>query len=204
MNISLEAILTFVGAIVLGILLIRLGRQITLALMGLGVVGALVVGALALFEQAQASREAAKAAKVTAVGQTVESTTLTLLISLLVVVVILAAIAVIYFWLRPRRMERWLVTQQCQRPGQWAPGPNARWRQTGVGGPLVEGTSTQRMLEQLMQLETLRLLRDMRMGWGPSQNLHRRYGVPERNCEENPCQGRRLRTGFEGESRHTL
>jgi hypothetical protein len=159
-----EVILVLAGAAVLGALLIRLGRQIALALMGAGIVGVLVIGALALLEQAQAGREAAKAAKVMAVGQTAGSITLTVLVALLAVVVVLAAAAIGYFWLRARRAERWLIPQQHQRPGRWAPGPNAHWQQTDDRPTLAGGAGMQQMLEHLMQLEALRLLREMQTG----------------------------------------
>jgi hypothetical protein len=83
---------------------------------------------------------------------------------LLVIVVILALATVIYFWLRAQRAEKWLVTQQRQQPGRWAPGPNARWQQADDRPTLVGGTGMQQMLEHLMQLEALRLLREMQTG----------------------------------------
>ena len=148
-------ILIGVGLGILGVLLLRVGRQIArflLALGGLGVAGAV---AYALVAQASATRQAAQAARVAGAGQAVGGLATTVLAVLLTGVVLAAVIGGGYLTFRLRRAERRLGARH------WMLGPDAHWGQLGQrdGGT---GEQWQQTLQQLLLLETLRVLRDLR------------------------------------------
>jgi hypothetical protein len=127
MSVSPEVIVGIIGAIVLGIVLIKLGRQIAVFLLVGGIVAAVVAVALAILNQAEATRQVAQAATVASAGQASASIGVTILGTLLAVVVIGGGLGVAYLTWRVRRAERRLDRQR----GQWKPGPNARWKQQG-------------------------------------------------------------------------
>lgn len=139
-------------AVVLGVLLIasrvlaKVGALLLVA--GLVVVAALV--AVASAQQARATQVAATAAAVASGGQTMA----TVAIVFLVVVVLALAGLTGYLYLRLRRAE--------SRP-RWAPGPNALWRRIGEEPPAAfGGGDLAQALQNLILLETLRTLRDLR------------------------------------------
>lgn len=102
--------------------------------------------------QAQAAIEAARAAQIAAAGQAVNSALLTALVvatgfTLLAVLIVLAYLV-------------YTRQKQQQKAGKWLPGPNARWgRVEDASRPvaLPQGDP----LQQLVQLELLRYLRQM-------------------------------------------
>lgn len=158
---------------VLGILLLRLGRQIARFLLALGGLGAVGAVAYALVAQATATRQAAQAAAMASTGQTVGSLTTTILAVLLLVTVLAAAIGGGYLAFRLRRAEgrsaKW-----------WMPGPDAYWgrlapRGEGTGEPLHQ------TLQQMLLLEMLRMLRDLRRPQSPSVF----YGGPALNAPDD-------------------
>jgi hypothetical protein len=127
-NISPELILIIAGAILLGVILIRLGRQIAIFLLVGGGIAAVIVVGLAILDQAEATRQAAQVATVASAGQTGA----TILATMLVIVVIGGGLGIAYLVWRLRRTERRLERQQ----GQWQPGPNVRWSQQSQPEPL--------------------------------------------------------------------
>jgi len=131
--------------------------------------------AWALGEQASATRQIAAAATVSAAGQTAGSVTATVLTILLVLVLLGAGGAVGYLWLRMKRLERQL-SGPTPRTGRWASGPNARWEQADPESHAV----TADPLGQLVQLEVLRTLRELR---------GTRQAQPALTVEEDPDAG---------------
>jgi len=113
--------------------------------------------AWALGEQASATRQIAAAATVSAAGQTAGSVTSTVLAVLLALVLLVAVGAVLYLWLRMKALERQLPGP-APRTGRWAPGPHARWEPAEPEGRAVAADP----LAQLVQLEVLRTLRELR------------------------------------------
>jgi len=133
------------------VLVVRYGK----ALLLVGALLALVAVAWAWGEQATATRQVATAATVSAAGQTAGSVTATVLATLLVVVLLAAGGAVVYLWLRMKALER----QASGAPrSRWVAGPNARWEQAE---PESRALPTD-PLGQLVQLEVLRTLRELR------------------------------------------
>ena len=129
MSVAPEVILGIIAAIVVGVVLIKLGRQLAVLLLVGGIVAAVIVVALAILDQAEATRQVAQAATVASAGQATASVGVTILGTLLAVVVIGGGIGVAYLVWRLRRAE-----YEAQRQaGQWTPGPNARWGQQGQG-----------------------------------------------------------------------
>jgi len=125
---------------------------ILLAFLGiLAIAAAVSMSAHADALQAQAAIEAARAAQIAAAGQAVNSALLTALVvatgfTLLAVLIVLAYLV--------------YTRQKQQRTGKWLPGPNARWgRVEDASRPvaLPQGDP----LQQLVQLELLRYLRQM-------------------------------------------
>lgn len=161
------AIVVVVVTLLLLLLLLRLGRGFVLALLAVGGLTVAGVFALAMFNQAAASREAAEAAtqaatatKAAAVGQSLQLLMVTLLAVILFVVVLLAGVAVGYFWLRAKRAEA-----EARKPtlgqGQWLPGPNARWQRQPVRGG--EEAALLPLLSQIAAAQT------MMMAWMQGQ-----------------------------------
>jgi hypothetical protein len=100
--------------------------------------------------QAQAAIEAARAAQIAAAGQAVNSALLTALVvatgfTLLAVLIVLAYL---------------VYTRQKQKAGKWLPGPNARWGRVD-DAPRPVALPQGDPLQQLVQLELLRYLRQM-------------------------------------------
>jgi hypothetical protein len=127
LNVSPELILGIIAAIVVGVILIKLGRQLAILLLVGGVVAAVVVVGLAILDQAEATRQVAQAATVASAGQATASVGVTILGTILAVVVIGGGVGIGYLVGRLRRAER-LAARQA---GQWQPGPNALWSQQG-------------------------------------------------------------------------
>jgi len=115
-----------VGLLLLGLLLIRVGRALGVALLILGLVAILGLMVVALLHQSRAAETAAAAAVVATTGQTMNSTVVTVLAVLLVIVLLASGTVILYLLYRLRRAER---------RGRWLPGPNARWGR--VETPLV-------------------------------------------------------------------
>lgn len=102
--------------------------------------------------QAQAAIEAARAAQISAAGQAVNTTLLTLLVVAFGFALLVALIALGYLLYQRSK------PQQLQ--GKWLSGPNARWGRVGdVHRPasLPQGDP----IQQLVQLELLRYLRQI-------------------------------------------
>lgn len=126
-------------------------------LLSLGLLVVIVLLAWALGEQASATRQIATAATVSAAGQTAGSVTATVLATLLAVVLLGAGGVVVYLLLRLKLVERRL-SENAPRVGRWLPGPNARWEQGEQQGGALTGDP----LAQLVQLEIMRHLRELR------------------------------------------
>lgn len=126
-DLSPEVILVLLGAIVVGVVLIRLGRQIAIFLLVAGGLGVVAIIALAVLNQAQATRRSAEAAAVASTGQTASSVGVTVLGTLLAVVVVAGGLVIAYQAWRLRRARRRATRQHRQ----WRPGPNALWGQEG-------------------------------------------------------------------------
>jgi hypothetical protein len=127
MTISPELILAIGGAIALGVILIKLGRQIAIFLLAAGFIAAVIVGGLVLLDQAKATQQVAEAAAVASTGQTATSVSTIVLATLLAVVVIAGGLGFAYMNWRLQRAQR-QIARQSRR---WRPGPNARWGQRG-------------------------------------------------------------------------
>jgi len=134
------------------VLVVRYGK----ALLLVGALLALVAVAWAWGEQATATRQVATAATVSAAGQTAGSVTATVLATLLVVVLLAAGGAVVYLWLRMKALER--QASGAPRASRWVAGPNARWEQVEPESRTLPADP----LGQLVQLEVLRTLRELR------------------------------------------
>jgi len=111
-----------IAALVLGLLLVRIGRALGVLLAVLGLVALLGLLAVALFHQSEATAATATAAVVATAGQAVSNVAVTVLAVLLVVVLLAGGVAVLYLLRRLRLAER---------QGRWLPGPNARWGRAG-------------------------------------------------------------------------
>ncbi|MEJ5315225.1 MAG: hypothetical protein WHS45_12690 [Anaerolinea sp.] len=103
--------------------------------------------------QAQAAIEAARAAQIAASGQAVNTTLLTLLVVAFGFALLVALIALAYLLYQRNR-------QQAQPQGKWLPGPNARWGRV-EDAPRPVSLPQGDPLQQLVQLELLRYLRQM-------------------------------------------
>jgi len=139
-------------SILVVVLVVRYGK----ALLLVGALLALVAVAWAWGEQATATRQVATAATVSAAGQTAGSVTATVLATLLVVVLLAAGGAVVYLWLRMKALER--QASGAPRASRWVAGPNARWEQVEPESRALPADP----LGQLVQLEVLRTLRELR------------------------------------------
>lgn len=135
-------------------MLIKLGGILVAALLTLTLV--------AVITQATATQQAAQAATVAGVGQTAGTLTVLALVALLVLLLVVGTGAILYLLWRLRRAEAGLTPPAPRR--RWAAGPNARWQQQGIG---------QNPIDTLVQLETLRMLREMRHPAPPP-----RWGAP--------------------------
>ena len=161
-TISSGTIVILIGAAVaiLAILTLILTRKLGTFLLLAGGVTAVVIVALAMLGQAEATQEtavasqetalaaqeAAQAATTATVGQTVVSFALVALVCLLAVVAIVAIVAVLYFWLRSRRAEA-----MGQFGGNWKSGPNALWGGRNVRARIPPSSSSEMLLSMLMQ-----------------------------------------------------
>ena len=85
MPIEVEILIGLAVALLVTLLMVRLGRQIARGLLIIGGLAAVLAIAYALTEQARTSRQAAKAVSIAAAGQAVESVSVTLLATLLVI-----------------------------------------------------------------------------------------------------------------------
>lgn len=142
---------------VLFILVVVLVARYGKALLLVGALLALVAVAWAWGEQATATRQVATAATVSAAGQTAGSVTATVLATLLVVVLLAAGGMVVYLWLRMKALER-QARGPAPRASRWVAGPNARWEQAEPESRALPADP----LGQLVQLEVLRTLRELR------------------------------------------
>ena len=164
---------TLVLLLYLGGALLRSLRGIAVALLAASIV---LVLALAAWAQARAAHQAAVAATVAVRGQTTATVGLTLLALLLGLVVLVAGGVIAYLMMRLRRLERatrptWLarpeeswwddpeVTETYSGAPVW---PNsARLTQASYSwhnAQINDGCDGCRLLQDLIQLETLRLL----------------------------------------------
>ena len=135
LTISPQLILAIGGVIALGLVLIKLGRQIAIFLLAAGVIAAVLVVGLAILDQAKATQQAAEAAAVASTGQTAASVSTIVLATLLAMVVIAGGLGFAYLIWRLRRAER----RAARQTRQWRPGPNARWGQVGDARPVPYG-----------------------------------------------------------------
>ena len=119
-------ILMGIASVLLGLILVRVGRALGVLLAVFGVVALVGLLAAALFQQSRATATAATAAAVATTGQTVNSVAVTVLAVLLLLAVLVGAGVIGYLYLRLRRAER---------QGRWLPGPNARWGRAGEMPP---------------------------------------------------------------------
>lgn len=102
--------------------------------------------------QAQAAIEAARAAQIASSGQAINTAMLTALVVAFGFALLVALIALAYLYQRQIR--------QPQPQGKWLPGPNARWGRA-ENQPSASYLSQGDPLQQLVQLELLRYLRQM-------------------------------------------
>jgi hypothetical protein len=102
----------------------------------------------AMGNQAAATREVARAATVSAVGQTVNSVAVTLLALLLVGLLLLLLVGALYLYVR---YQRW---QRQRSAGRRLPRSQGHYTQSPV-------SSADRMLERMVQLQSLRLMQDL-------------------------------------------
>ena len=121
------------------------------------VVAMLTLTLVAVITQATATQQAAQAATVASVGQTAGTLTVLVLVGLLLLLLLVGVGAILYLVARLRQAEAMVnaVTGGRAAPPRrrWVSGPNARWQQQGMG---------QNPIDALVQIETLRMLREMR------------------------------------------
>ena len=142
------AIVAVIGLLGLAYLVSKLGR------FGLVVLGIIVTGifGLAMVQQSAATRRAAEAAEVAAVGQTASN--LGLVLALGVMLVLLVFTVGLNLW------QAWRFRAARQEPalrrvfhpeskGRWTSGPNALWERTG-GDPSIPVTNGVEMWVGLM------------------------------------------------------
>jgi hypothetical protein len=122
-NLSPEIILWAVAAVLAGLALLRIGRQLAIFLLAIGGIGVVGIVAYAALAQAQATRQAAAAAAAASAGQTLATVAIVLLLLLLVA----AGVGILYLRWRLQR-ER---GQRRGREDHRAPGPNATWGRDG-------------------------------------------------------------------------
>ena len=127
MTISPNLILAIGGAIALGVILIKLGRQIAIFLLAAGVIAGVLVIGLVLLGQAKATQQVAEAAAAASTGHTAASVSTIVLATLLVVALVTIGLGFAYMNWRLQRAQR-QIARQSRR---WRPGPNARWGQRG-------------------------------------------------------------------------
>lgn len=137
--------------------------------------GALALAVVGLFgwillTQAQATREAATAARVAATGQTATSFGLVLLVGVLAGVLLAGGGVIAFLWLRLQREQALRLragqalrlrrhAQGEPEDGRWAAGPNAYWGRAEEPARPGPGATP---LDALVQLEVLRMLRELR------------------------------------------
>ncbi len=126
-------------------------------LLGVAVVG--LIGWV-LLTQAQATRQAASAARVAASGQTVTSLGLVLVVGVLVGVLLAGGGVVVFLWAQLQRAQRLARRRQEPGSGRWQAGPNAYWGRADE--PPRDLPTGAHPLDALVQLEVLRMLREMR------------------------------------------
>lgn len=134
------AIVAVIGLLGLAYLVGKLGR------FGLVVLGIIVAGifGLAMVQQSAATRRAAEAAEVAAVGQTASNFGLTLALG--VMLVLLLFTVGLNLWQAWRFRS---VNQERLSKGRWTSGPNALWARAG-GDPSMPVTTGTEMLTGLM------------------------------------------------------
>lgn len=98
-----------------------------LLLVGLALVG-VIASSAATWNQAQAVVETARAAQISAAGQSAASIATAMLVAVLILVILIAAAVIIYLALQLRR-ARSVPPALANPPRQWAPGPNANYQQ---------------------------------------------------------------------------
>jgi len=161
-------ILAGVAVAALGILVLRLGRRLALFLLAGGGLVAVIAVAVALFEQARATRQAAEAATVAAAGQAVTSAAASITLFLVTVILFLlllavGAVAAVLYWRRYQRREQFRDTlaqaqalallQGARLPAGHAARPALPQQQAGGGNVLVFGGSQQAPGVTLEQLQ---------------------------------------------------
>lgn len=129
-------ILTGVGAVFLGILILRMGRKLaTFLLVAGGLFLALLVAAALLsqgaanYQAAQASKEALKAVKAVNAGLTIS----TLALGAMLMLLLLAIGSIGFVW------QTWRLRAARGSSGKWTPGPNALWGRTDDPMPALVG-----------------------------------------------------------------
>lgn len=170
------AIVAVIGLLGLAYLVGKLGR------FGLVVLGIIVVGifGLAMGQQSAATRRAAEAAEVAAVGQTVSAvgqtaSNLGLTLALGVMLVLLLFTVGLNLW------QAWKLRNIRQEPalslskGRWTSGPNALWGRTGGDPSMPVTTGTEMwvglMMGQYMALQ--QMLTNLYAGVGISSHQRR-------------------------------
>lgn len=127
--------------------------------------------------QAQAAIEAARAAQIAAGGQAINSAMLTALVVAFGLALLVALIALAYLL-----YQRQVRQPQPQGKGKWMPGPNARWGRVEEQ-PGAVYLSQGDPLQQLVQLELLRYLRQMNT---PSLSSHAHQPQPVEEDDDAP------------------
>lgn len=100
---------------------------IVVILLILIVAAASIASSAATYNQAQAVVETARAAQISAAGQTASSIAVTILAVLLALVLIAATVAILYLVIRMRRQAEQAPAIGAG-PAKWSPGPNAQFR----------------------------------------------------------------------------
>ena len=107
MDTSMIVILGGIGVALLAILILRLGKKLALFLLALAALAVVGAVALAMNSQAQATREAARAAEIAAVGQATTSAAMSIIAFLLALIVLLllaiVGAVVAWFWWQQRQ-----------------------------------------------------------------------------------------------------
>lgn len=128
MTIDIRIVAVALFALALGYLLLKFGQVIAKFLLILG--GLIVAGifALALLEQARATRAVAATAAISATGQAATSAILSAAVVLILFLLVAGGAVAAYLYLRRQRQRR-------QRTA-WTPGPYAYWgQQAGSQAP---------------------------------------------------------------------
>ncbi len=180
-----------VAALAVLILVVKFGKMLVVGVLIIGVVGAIVLLAATTRQQAVATQQVATAATLASAGQTTASVGVSILAVLLVLVLLGAGSVILFQRARLRRYaaepdgwREYPPARARSRGGNWLPGPNAYWQRS-----LPEGGGDQGLgqaMQELVQLELLRTLRDMRGGHTPPQPA---YYLPYSEEEEEDDAG---------------